>query len=147
MRKTLAALRGAFILTLAVSPAAAQTPAASVAHAWFRALPSGLPAGGYFTLHNDGAAPLTLTGATSPACGMVMLHRSDTSSGMAEMRDVSTLDVPAGGTIAFAPGGLHLMCMQPGPAMTPGGSVKVTLTFQGGGTLETVFAVRNAAGN
>jgi hypothetical protein len=36
--------------------------------------------------------------------------------------------------------------MEPRPEMKPGGSVPVTLLFQGGDKLTANFAVRNAAG-
>jgi copper(I)-binding protein len=118
----------------------------TVTDAWLRALPQGVPSGGYFTLHNGGQKPLTLTGASSPGCGMLMLHKSENIGGMSSMQDVAEVDVPAGGTIKFAPGGYHLMCMDAKPAIKPGGAVAVTLTFKDGSNLTAKFAVRDAAG-
>jgi copper(I)-binding protein len=142
--------RPAPVLTLVAAgdlPAAAGAPARlQLSDAWFRALPAGLPAGGYFTLHNRGTQRAVLTGAESGACGMLMLHRSSNSGGTSSMAHVTSVDVPSGGSVAFAPNGYHLMCMEPKPEMKPGGSVKVTLLFQGGGKLTANFAVRNAAG-
>lgn len=116
-----------------------------VADAWFRALPAGLPAGGYFTLHNKGAK-VVLTGAESPACGMLMLHRSAAADGVATMAMVASVDVPSNGSVTFGPGAYHLMCTGPTAAMKPGGSVEVTLDFADGRKLAAVFTVRNAAG-
>jgi periplasmic copper chaperone A len=48
--------------------------------------------------------------------------------------------------VRFAPGGYHLMCMQPAAAMRPGKTVAVTLDFAGGETLSAPFPVRNATG-
>jgi copper(I)-binding protein len=62
------------------------------------------------------------------------------------MDDVPSLEVPPGGAIAFAPGGYHLMCMNPTAAMKPGATVAVTFSFKGGSTLMADFAVRDAAG-
>ena len=115
-------------------------------NAWFRALPAGLPAGGYFTLRNNGAQRVVLTGAQSAACGMLMLHQSSNSGGTSSMAHVTSVDVPAGGSVAFAPNGYHLMCAEPKPEMKPGASVAVTLLFQSGEKLTANFAVRNAAG-
>src|SRR6185437_7883869 len=42
-------------LAIVVSAALAEASEVKVGDAWLRALPSGLPAGGYFTLHNNGA--------------------------------------------------------------------------------------------
>ncbi len=134
-------------VSLAVMPAcAASAPQIVVTDAWFRALPESLPAGGYFTLQNEGNRPLTLVGATSQACAMLMLHKSETMSGMSGMSEVTSVDVPAGGTLAFAPGGYHLMCMSPGAAMKSGGTVSVALKFSDGTKIETEFAVRSARG-
>ena len=119
---------------------------ASVTDGWFRALPSGLPAGGYFTVTNNGAAPLTLTGAASPDCAMLMLHKSQNAGGISNMQDVTAVEVPAKGTLAFAPGSYHLMCMNPSANMKPGGHSKVTLSFAGGSSAEADFAIRDASG-
>jgi copper(I)-binding protein len=117
-----------------------------VSDAWFRALPAKVPAGGYFTLRNSGAGQVVLTGAQSPACSMLMLHRSSQSGGMSRMEDVASMPVAPGQSVKFAPGGYHLMCMNPSPDMKPGGSVTVTLRFSDGNTATTAFAVRNAQG-
>jgi periplasmic copper chaperone A len=117
-----------------------------VANAWFRALPANLPAGGYFELRNVGRWPAILTGAASPACGMLMLHKSELRNGVERMSDAGTIDIPAGGALKFAPGGDHLMCTSPTPAMKPGTSVLVTLSFSDGSVATETFAVKNAKG-
>jgi hypothetical protein len=118
----------------------------TVDNAWFRAMPAHLPAAGYFTIHNAGKSKVTLTEASSPACGMLMLHRSSAESNMATMSDVDGVDVPPRGTVAFAPKGYHVMCMDPTPAMKHGATVPVTLRFAGAKTLTAPFAVKNARG-
>jgi len=125
---------------------APQVGGLTVQDGWWRALPGNIPAGGYFTLRNNGRQAVALTGASSPACGSVMLHQTTSSGGMAGMKHVGSVDVPPGGSASFAPGGYHLMCMAPAPAMKPGGAVPVTLLFQDGAKLTVNFAVRNAAG-
>ncbi|HWA89251.1 MAG TPA: copper chaperone PCu(A)C [Rhizomicrobium sp.] len=129
---------------LFASPAVAGDLALS--DAWIRALPAHLPAAGYFTLHNGGATEATLNGASSPACASLMLHKSSSSGGMGSMEEVASLAVPAGGEVKFAPGGYHLMCMNPSAAIKPGASVEVTLSFAGGQKLTAAFAVKNAQG-
>src|SRR5690348_2252534 len=104
----------------------------TVANAWFRSLPANLPAGGYFELRTAGRWPVILTGAASDACGMLMLHKSERKSGMESMSDVNAIDIPTGGTLKFAPGGYHLMCMNPRPVMKPGAAISVTLNFSDG---------------
>ncbi len=116
----------------------------TVKEAWIRALPG--TSGGYFTLHNGGSKQVVLTDASSPGCGMLMLHKSEDKGGMSSMSHVSEVPVAAGADVEFTPGGLHLMCMDTKPAITPGATVPVTLIFKDGGQLTTQFPVRNAAG-
>jgi len=127
--------------------ASAQAAPVGLSGAWFRALPAGLPAAGYFTLHNGGGRMIALTGADSPACGMLMLHKSENMGGMEHMVAVDRIDVAPGATVVFAPGGYHLMCMDPKPALRPGARVPATLQFSDGTRLQVWFAVRGAAGN
>jgi periplasmic copper chaperone A len=140
------------MLSLMIAVAAGlSTPPPSSSHvtitnAWFRSLPANLPAGGYFELRNTGRWPVLLKGAGSPACGMLMLHKSESRNGVGMMEDVASIEIPAGGTLKFAPGGYHLMCMDPTPAMKPGASVVVTLKFADGTKTSAAFAVRNARG-
>ena len=131
---------------LLLSAASANAADVTVRDGWFRALPAGLPAGGYFTLHNGDAQTITLTGAQSSACGMLMLHKTEDKGGTGMMMDMPAVPVPAGGDLSFAPGGYHLMCMNPAAAMKPGANVPVTLDFADGAKVTASFAVRNARG-
>jgi hypothetical protein len=141
MRKLLPSAIAALLLA---TPALAANM--TVSGGWFRALPANLPAGGYFTLHNGGAMPVSLIGAASPACSMLMLHKSMTMNGMSRMESIESIPVPPGTDVTFAPGGYHLMCMKPTAAMKPGASVPVTLDFADGSKLSANFAVKNAKG-
>ncbi|HWD49156.1 MAG TPA: copper chaperone PCu(A)C [Rhizomicrobium sp.] len=113
---------------------------------WFRALPASVPSGGYFTLHNGSSKTITLTGASSPACGMLMLHKTEDKGGTMDMIDMPSIPVPAGTDLKFAPGGYHLMCTDVTTAMKPGATVPVTLELQGGAKLPVTFVVKNARG-
>lgn len=130
--------------TFLAMPAAAA--GLSVSGAWFRALPAHLPAGGYFELHNGTTATVSLIGAESPACAAIMLHKSVDTGGMTRMEKAPRIDVPAGGTVRFQPGGYHLMCMHPTAAMVRGATVPVTLQFTNHQTLTASFEVRGATG-
>ena len=136
------------IAVAAVLLAAAPAQAAEIAvkDAWFRALPANLPAGGYFTMHNAGANSVALSGASSPVCGMLMLHKTEDKGGMSSMMDMQNVPIPGGGDVKFAPGGYHLMCMKPMAAMKPGANVPVTFDFSDGTKMTATFAVRDARG-
>ncbi|HKU80049.1 MAG TPA: copper chaperone PCu(A)C [Rhodanobacteraceae bacterium] len=141
---------GAAMLALSTTALAAApaSPDAQVEHAWIRWLPAKLPAAGYAVIRNVGDGTLRLTGASSPDYGMVMLHHSRLAHGDSTMEMVDHLDIPAHGSVEFAPGGYHLMLSQPTHAIKPGDHVKVTFEFADGAKLQTDFSVRpaNASG-
>ena len=126
-------------LMLLVSTAAMAAPA-TVTGGWFRALPPAVPSGGYFQLKNISGKKLTLTGIETSACGMAMMHRSINGG----MDHVMSLDIAAGETASFAPGGYHLMCMD--AKLKPGATVPVTFRFADGQTVTANFAVKTATG-
>ncbi|MHB1303485.1 MAG: copper chaperone PCu(A)C [Acidiphilium sp.] len=138
MRRLLVAMP----LLLLSLPAAAATVSAT--GAWFRYLLPQIPAGGFVTLTNAGNMPAVLTGVTSAACGMAMLHRSEARSGTDIMVGVRNVTIPAHGSFRFSPGGYHIMCMQ--PKMTVGGTVPVTLLFKAAPALTVPFEVYGADG-
>jgi len=147
VRKHLFELAAATMLLAASAAHAADANDLVLKDGWFRTLPGNLPAGGYFSLHNGGTAIATLTGAESPACGMLMLHKSESEGGAMKMVDVASVPVPVGGDVTFAPGGYHLMCMDTKTAlMKPGSTVPVTLDFADGSKVKADFAVKNARG-
>ncbi|MGN6705205.1 MAG: copper chaperone PCu(A)C [Rhodanobacter sp.] len=131
-------------LSLAAGVHAAAADQVHASHAWIRVLPGTLPAGGYVTLENRGDQPVALTGARSAAYAQVMLHHSSTQGGMSRMTMVESLPIPAHGTVVLAPGGYHLMLMQPGAAVSPGSEVKLQLQFDDGSSLPVDFIARPA---
>ena len=115
-----------------------------ITDAWFRSLPGGVPAGGYFIAHNNSDRMVAINSVRSGACGMLMMHESSNKGGMSGMDMVDKIVVPAGGTVKFAPAGYHLMCEQ--PKMTIGARVPVSFSLSDGTTVVVAFQVRNAAG-
>ena len=134
-------LPSAILLAATISAAAAPF---DVTGGWFRRLPGKLPAAGYFTAQNNTRRDIAITDVGSGACGMLMMHRSSNKGGMSSMDMVNAVTVPAGGTVAFAPGGYHLMCDD--PKMKPGARVPVSFSLSDGSTVVTAFEVRGASG-
>ena len=132
------------LLLLAASTVAANAAPFDVTDAWFRTLPGGVPAGGYFTAQNNSGREVAITGVHADACGMLMMHQSSNKGGMSGMDMVDKVTVPPGGTVKFAPAGYHLMCEQ--PKMKIGAKVPVTLHLAGGNSVAVAFEVRGAAG-
>jgi copper(I)-binding protein len=103
------------LIILCVTSNGAIAAPVSVTCAWARAsLPHQDATAAYMTLNS--AAGDTLNGAESGAAGMVMLHQTTTTGGMSDMSDMDSLVLPAGKSVSFAPGGMHIMVISPRPA-------------------------------
>jgi len=125
---------------------AAQGAAAVQARdAWIRWLPANVPNGAYLTLINSGSAPLVLVGAASPDFAAVSFHQTRIVNGVSEMSAVGNLRLAPQSSLQFAPGGYHIMLMQPLRALHPGDRVPITLRFADGTALQVSFEVRAAS--
>jgi hypothetical protein len=96
-------------------------PLVSISDARVRWLPNDLPMAGYFVITSHAPGPLRLTGATSPAFGHVMLHRSLEEAGEQRMVHVDGVDLAPDESVAFAPGGLPLDVDAPHAGLACGG--------------------------
>jgi copper(I)-binding protein len=137
-------MRKLVMVLAALAVGAAAPEGVTVRKPWMRYLLPNIPAGGYMVLQNTSGSDAVITGASSPACGSLMLHESQDTSGMSMMMDVPSVTVPAHGQVAFSPGGYHLMCMQ--PHMQPGQTIAVTLSFKDGATMLVTMPVYGASG-
>jgi len=114
-----------------VALSACQQPKqAAVGNAWVRlaAVPAN-PSAAYFTL-KGGPKDATLTGVSTPAAVRTEMHESMNTGGMMAMTPLKLVALRAGGEVAFAPGGKHVMLY--GLKATPGGAVPLTFTFADG---------------
>ncbi len=136
------------LLVLAATPPAlsAQTGAGAirVSDAWLRETAPGQTAGGGFlTIANSGTADDRLTGGSSPRAAQVQVHDMRMDGGVMRMRPLEGgLSVPAGGTVALKPGGLHIMLTGLKQPLKRGETVPVTLDFARAGKVTVRFAVQ-----
>lgn len=91
----------------------------------------------YFTLVNNSKQAQTLIAASIDGIGRVEIHQHSHSNGMMKMQKLEQLRIPAGNTVTFQPGGLHLMLFEPKKALQLDQSVALTLTFKSGESVTT----------
>lgn len=109
--------------------------------------PSAMTHAGYLTLVNEGSETRHLVGVTSESYAMAHLHQSAETEGVATMTMVHQIDIAPGQTIAFAPGGLHVMLMRPNEPLKSGGMVEFTLHFANGETVPVSAKVMKLSHN
>jgi periplasmic copper chaperone A len=123
-------------------------PDIRISDAWARETVAGQTAtAAYMTIANSGAGEDRLIGVAAPAPAMAMLHSSESSGGVARMREMEAgVAIPAGGRIELKPGGSHVMVTGLGAPLEPGQSLKLTLTFEKSGERPVDVPVSRAAG-
>lgn len=102
----------------------------------------GNPAAVYFKLTNLTGKPITLTGVSVEGAGMAMMH--ETKGG--EMAELKSLDIPAGQSASFAPGGKHVMVFDLGPSLVAGQKAKLTLKLADGGAVNATATIEAPGG-
>jgi periplasmic copper chaperone A len=147
MSRTLRQIAIALPLAVAsVSAFAASSGSMMVSDCWIRSMPGDTPSGGYFKLMNMSDKPVDLVSISTDAFGMAMLHQTQSSGSTSKMVMVDKATVPANGTLAFAPGGYHVMFEHAKKPLTVGSTVPVTFKFGDGENVQSQCAVKNAAG-
>ena len=125
--------------------AACQQPAElAVEDAWVR-LPAvaGRPGAAYFTVKAGDKAD-TLLAVSTPAALRAELHESVSKDGRTSMQPIRDVSVPARGTLAFTPGGKHVMLFDLGPNVKGGERIPLALSFAGGKRIEVQARVAGA---
>jgi len=135
----------AFAGLLALTPIAAATGEAdvSVRDAWVREAPPGVAMmAGYMVLQNKTSRSQVLVAASSSSFGTVMIHRTIAKEGMTGMEHAPQIELLPKASLLFAPGGYHLMLLNPKRTLYAGDRVDITLEFRGGLVLPVAFEVR-----
>jgi copper(I)-binding protein len=145
----LAALGAIALGAVACGPVATTSPTPAsggpltVTGAWVRAAGAGTESAAYFTIVNSKSAQDELVGVSTDVAQSADVHQTSTdASGMTGMQPVPSLDIPGGGTVAFAPGGYHVMLTNLKTALAVGDQVRLTLTFQNAGVVTVIADVR-----
>lgn len=129
----------------ALSLASAAQAAPKAESAWTRPAAQGQTGAGFMILKNPDNRADALVAVESPVARMVQIHQSSMSGGMASMKQVSRVDVPAGGSVTFAPGGYHLMFMGLTRPLKVGDAAPATLIFASGAKVKVSFVAATAA--
>jgi copper(I)-binding protein len=114
----------------------------SIAHPMSFATPPGAVAGaGYMMITNNGESDDRLV-AVESAFPNTMIHETQMQDGIMKMRHQGNgVVIPAGETVTFEPGGLHVMFMGLEAPLKDGEQTPATLVFEKAGTVEVMFNV------
>lgn len=133
------------LLLLLASPALA-AGRLEVEGGWIRtAPPNAMMLAAYGTLRNAGDGPVIFSGAQSVDFGDVSLHETVEQNGIERMRALGRVVLAPGEAMTLAPGGRHLMLMQPKRVLKAGDTVEIRFITESSGSPTAKFVVRDAA--
>jgi copper(I)-binding protein len=134
----------ATLVLLAITAGAAAADRPTVSQAWARATAPGVDVGAAYLTIDGGAADDSLVSASSSRAAMVHLHTVEESDGVAKMRAVEGIEVPAGKRVVLAPKGTHIMLMGLAKPLVAGETFPLELRFAKAGELGVTVLVRAA---
>ncbi len=76
-------------------------------------MPGGHMSAGYISLRNNTNVEIRISKVTSPAFEKIEIHESILEDGIAKMRRIDALSIPANSSVTLENGGKHLMLMRP----------------------------------
>jgi hypothetical protein len=134
----------ALLVLLSLAAVARAGDAPSVTGAWARATAPGVDVGAAYLVIEGGTTADRVVDASSPRAAMVHLHTVEEQDGVAKMRPIEAIDVPARQRVELAPKGTHLMLMGLDGPLVAGQSFPVTLRFATAGEQTVTVLVKPA---
>lgn len=129
-----------------LAPHALAAAKIGVENAWIPQAPPGVDMfAGYLTISNSGDASVNVLAAQSDRFRSVTVHQTVIENGVSKMRELHLLEIAPGKETTFAPGGTHLMLMQPRSPVLPGDRIEITLLLSDGQRVPAIFEVQAAA--
>lgn len=139
MRKSLIGLSFLFVWGAAAQAAGD----IAISDAYARATPPGATVGAiYFELRNRGTQDDRLLSADSPVGERTEVHTHTMQDGVARMHEVEAVEIPAGESVSFEPGGFHIMLLDLKAPLNEGDRIPLTLSFERTGQLELTVPVK-----
>jgi copper(I)-binding protein len=89
----------------------------------------------YLTIVNRTSGPDRLMSASTPVAARADLHMTVRDGDVVRMRRLETIAIEAGGTVAFEPGGAHVMLSGLAAPLVEGESFELTLEFEAAGPM------------
>ena len=143
-------MRGPLALIALAAPlalAACGDPAPTyIDQAWIRLSPNkDRPSAGYFVAHGGDSAT-RLRGVLTDYALKVEMHESVEENGVMTMKPINSVDIPAKGTVTFAPGGKHLMLWGVNDTAISRGKMQLTFLLDNGARLLVDAVIRKPEG-
>lgn len=119
----------------------AKAGALEIHHPWARPTTGGTGAA-YFTITNTGTADDALLRIETSAAPKAQIHTMTMDGMVMRMRELDRLALPAGQTVAAAPGGIHIMLIGLKAPLVRGDTFSMKLVFEKAGSVDVTVDVQ-----
>jgi copper(I)-binding protein len=119
-----------------------------IAHPWSQELPpNAQTVAAYFVITNKGKTADRLLSVDSPIAGAAELHEHVMQNDMMKMQQVPSVEIPAGGTVTFAPMAYHVMLLElkDRSLLSDGKRFALTMHFEKSADVTVEVAVQKSA--
>jgi periplasmic copper chaperone A len=145
-RQSVLFVMAAFVLCLALCPAIALAASTlRVESPWARASLNGVRnAIVYGSLVNEGSAPLTIVGGSTPVAARVEFHIHAMNGDVMTMKQLDRIALKPGERATLQPGGLHIMLINLKQPLKQGASFPLTLVASDGTSVDITVKIESA---
>ena len=84
------------------------------------------------TIHNPQSEAVSIVSLRSNAFTSIEIHQTIEQDGMMRMEQVTSLKIESSSSVHLAPGGLHLMMMNPSEPTQPGDLLEIVVVLDDG---------------
>ncbi len=130
------------IILLSLLTLFAQSPKIKVENAWVRPAGKGMNSALYFKIANNNSKPDILYKVSSSAALLVQMHETIEKNGMAEMKRVNSVAIPANKSVEFKPGGYHVMLIKLKRDLNVGQKIDFIFYFKKAGRIKISTLVK-----
>lgn len=103
---------------------------------WINLSPPGIKNNaGYMTITNNRSEEIVLKSISSPEFGKAHIHETRMTNEEMKMIPLDDLTIQPGTSVAFEPGGLHIMLMHRSESIYDGDGIELNLNFSDGGDI------------
>lgn len=145
MKKSMQQIIAALYLLSVSSFTLAGASDLSVQDPWVReAPPMSKVLAAFMLIENKGTVNRQIKATSSPVFEHVEIHKTEVKDGVANMLQQTSVEIPAGGSLAFKSGSYHFMLISPLKPVQAGDQIEILLSFANGDQLKVVAEVRKA---
>ena len=114
-----------------------------ISDAWVsKPIAGGKNAAGYLTIENKGDDVAEITSVSCEMAVTCQIHLSSNEGGTHRMRQLPSVEIPAGQIVKFEPGALHVMVMGIDEAFHQAQALPVVFTLKNNTTVSTELTIK-----